>query len=204
MIGGLRYLVHTRPDIAYSVRIVSRYMEKPTEMHLLAAKRILRYVRGTLNHGLVYNRGSISELLTGYSDSDVAGHVEDRRSTGGMVFYLDDGLVTWASQKQRSVALSSCEGEFMAATAAACQAIWLWKMVSQVTGKHVEPVVLYLDNKSAIDLTKNFVFHGQSKYINIRYHFIRECVENGDILVKHVSTDLQRADVLTKALPTAR
>ncbi|XP_074360135.1 secreted RxLR effector protein 161-like [Apium graveolens] len=185
MIGGLRYLVHTRPDIAYSVGIVSRYMEKPTEMHLLAAKRILRYVRG-------------------YSDSDVAGHVEDRRSTGGMVFYLDDGLVTWASQKQRSVALSSCEGEFMAATAAACQAIWLRKMVSQVTGKHVEPVVLYLDNKSAIDLTKNFVFHGQSKHIDIRYHFIRECVENGDILVKHVSTDLQRADVLTKALPTAR
>ncbi|XP_074362299.1 secreted RxLR effector protein 161-like [Apium graveolens] len=204
MIGGLRYLVHTRPDIAYSVGIVSRYMEKPTEMHLLAVKRILCYVRGTLNHGLVYNRGSGSELLIGYSDSDLAGHVEDRRSTGGMVFYLDDGLVTWASQKQRSVALSSCEAEFMAATAAACQAIWLRKMVSQVTGKHVEPVVLYLDNKSAIDLTKNSVFHGRSKHIDIRYHFIRECVENGDILVKHVSTDLQRADVLTKALPTAR
>lgn len=121
-----------------------------------------------------------------------------------MVFYLDDGLVTWASQKQRSVTLSSCEAEFMAATAAACQAIWLRKMVRQVTGKYIELVVLYIDNKSAIDLAKNPVFHRRSKHIDIRYHFIRECVENGDILIKHVSTDLQRADVLTKALPTTR
>ncbi|XP_074347305.1 secreted RxLR effector protein 161-like [Apium graveolens] len=172
-------------------------------MHELAAKRILRYVRGTLNYGLVYVNGG-SELLTGYSNSDLAGHVDDRRSTGGMAFYLDEGLVTRASQKQRSVALSSCEAEFMAATAAACQAIWLRKMVNQVTGKYIEPVVLHIDNKSVINLAKNPVFHGRSKHINIRYHFIRECVENGDIVVKHVSTDLQRADVLTKALPTAR
>ena len=204
MIGGLRYLVHTRPNIAYSVGIVSRYMEKPTVMHELAAKRILCYVRGTLNYGLVYVKGSGSELLTGCSDSDLVGHVDDGRSTGGMVFYLDEGLITWASQKQRSVALSSCEAEFMAATAAACQAIWLKKMVSQVTAKYIEPVVIYIDNKSAIDLAKKPVFHGRSKHIDIRYHFIRECVENGNIVVKHVSTDLQRADVLTKALPTAR
>lgn len=92
----------------------------------------------------------------------------------------------------------------MAATAAACQAIWLKKMVSQVTAKYIEPVVIYIDNKSAIDLAKKPVFHGRSKHIDIRYHFIRECVENGNIVVKHVSTDLQRADVLTKALPTAR
>lgn len=121
-----------------------------------------------------------------------------------MEFYLNEGLVIWASQKQRSVALSSYEAEFMAATAAACQAIWLRKMVSQVTGNQVEPVVLYTDNRSAIDLDKNSVFHGWSKHINIRYHFIRECVENGEIIFKHVSRDFQRADVLTKAMPTAR
>lgn len=121
-----------------------------------------------------------------------------------MVFYLNEGLVTWASQKQISVALSSCEADFMAATAAACQAIWLKKMVSHVTGNQVEPVVLYIDNRSAINLAKNPVFHGWSKHIDIRYHFIRECVENGEIIVKHVSTDFQRADVLTKAMPTAR
>lgn len=204
MIGGLRYLVHSRPDIAYSVGIVSRYMEKPTMVHQMAAKRILRYVKGTLHFGLVYTKGNGSDLLTGYSDSDLAGHVDDRRSTAGMVFYLNEGLVTWTSQKQRCVALSSCEAKFMAATAAACQAIWLRKMVGQVTGNYIEPVVLYIDNRSAIDLAKNPVFHGRSKHIDIRYHFIRECVENGEIVVKHISTDLQRADVLTKALPAAR
>ncbi|XP_074346193.1 secreted RxLR effector protein 161-like [Apium graveolens] len=177
-------------------------MEKPTVMHQLAAKRILRYVKGTMNFGLVYTGGGI-ESLTGYSDSDLAGHVDDRRSTGGMVFYLNEGLVTWPSQKQRCVALSSCEAEFMAATAAACPEIWLRKMVSQVTGNLVKPVVLYIDIRSAIDLAKNPVFHGRSKHIDIRYHFIRECVENGDIIIKHIAIDLQRADILTKVLPTA-
>ncbi|XP_074373689.1 secreted RxLR effector protein 161-like [Apium graveolens] len=123
MIGGLRCLVHTRPDIAYYVGVVSRYMEKPTLMHQLAAKRIRRYIKGTLNFCLVYTAGSGSDSVIGYSDSDLAGHVDDRKSTGGMVFYLNKGLITWSSQKQKSVALSSCEAEFMAATAASCQAI---------------------------------------------------------------------------------
>ncbi|XP_074336057.1 secreted RxLR effector protein 161-like [Apium graveolens] len=99
MIGGLCYLVHTRPDIAYSVGIVSRYMEKPTVIHQLAAKRILHYVMGTLNYGLLYVKGSGSELLIGYSNSDHVGQVDDRRSTRVMVFYLNEGFVTWASQK---------------------------------------------------------------------------------------------------------
>lgn len=173
-------------------------------MHLNAAKRILRYIKGTLNYGLVYTRNSGNNVLTGYSDSDLACQVEDRKSTGGMVFYLDESLITWVSQKQRCVALSSCEAEFMAATAAACQAIWLRKLLSQVTGECINPVVLYLDNKSAIDLAKNPVFHGRSKHMDIRYHFIRECVEKGEIIVKHVSTDMQRADSLTKALTVVK
>ena len=204
LVGGLRYLVHTRPDIAFSVGIVSRFMEKPTTMHLNAAKRILRYIKGTLNFGLVYSKNSGNNVLTGYSDSDLAGQVEDRKSTGGMVFYLNESLVTWVSQKQRCVALSSCEAEFMAATAAACQAIWLRNLLTQVTGEDTGPVVLYIDNKSAIDLAKNPVFHGRSKHIDIHYHFIRECVEKGEIIVKHVSTDMQRADTLTKALAVVK
>lgn len=172
MIGGLRYLIHTRPDIAYSVGIVSRFMEKPTIMHLNAAKHILRYMRGTLDLGLVYTKNSENTVLSGYSDSDLAGHVEDRKSTGRMAFYLNECLITWVSQKQRCVALSSCEAEFMAATAAACQAIWLRKLLTQITGKDIGPVVIYIDNKSAIDLPRNLVFHGRSKHIDIRYHFI--------------------------------
>ncbi|XP_074327098.1 secreted RxLR effector protein 161-like [Apium graveolens] len=204
LIGGLRYLVHTRPDIAYSVGVVSRFMERPTIMHLNAAKKILLYVKGTIDYGLVYSKENGNNVLTGYSDSDMGGFIDDRRSTAGMVFYLNESLVTWVSQKQRCVALSSCEAEFMAATAAACQAVWLRKLLSQVTDEYVDPVVIYIDKKSAIDLAKNPVFHGCSKHIDIRYHFIRECIERGEIIVKHVSSENQKADILTKALVTVK
>lgn len=204
MIGGLRYLVHTRPDIAYAVGIVSRYMEHPTKLHLNAVKRIMRYVQGTIQFGLVYSQVGGNNVLTGYSDSDLAGHLDDRRSTGGMVFYLNESVVTWVSQKQRCVALSSCEAEFMAATAAACQGIWLRNVMNQITGKDIGPVTICIDNRSAMDLAKNPVFHGRSKHIDVRYHFIRECVERGEIILKHVSSEEQRADVLTKALSTVK
>lgn len=204
VVGGLRYLVLTRPDIAYSVGIISRFMERPTEIHMAAAKRIIRYVNGTLDYGLIYSKGDGNYLLSGYSDSDLAGNVDDRRSTGGMAFYLNENLITWVSQKQKCVALSSCESEFMAATAAACQGIWLYKLLRQITNIEAGPVVLYIDNKSAIDLAKNPVFHGRSKHIDIRYHFIRECVERGEIILRHVNTNKQRADVLTKALSRAK
>ena len=175
-------------------------MEKPTTVNLNAAKWILRYIKGTLNYGLMYSKNSGNKVLTGYLDSDLAGQIVDRKSTGGMVFYLNKSPITWVSQKQRCVALSSCEAEFMAATIVACQAIWLQNLLTQVTGEKTGPVVLYLDNKSAIDLAKNPVFHGRSKHIDIRYHFIRECVKKGEIIVIHIGTDMQKADVLTKAL----
>lgn len=107
MIGGLRYLVHTRPNIAFSVGIISRFMERPTILHQNAAKRIMRYIKGTIDFGLTYTRDSRNNMLTGFSDSDLGGYTEDRRSTEGMVFYLNDSLITWVSQKQRCVALSS-------------------------------------------------------------------------------------------------
>ncbi|XP_074352035.1 secreted RxLR effector protein 161-like [Apium graveolens] len=163
-------------------------MERPTILHQNAVKRILRYVKGKIDMGLVYTKESQNNVLMGYSDSDLAGHVEDRKSTGGMAFYLNESFITWVSQKQRCVALSSCETEFMAATAPACQAIWLRNLLSQITGQTMGPVTLFIDNKSAIDLAKNPVFHDRSKHINIRCHFIRECVKKGEIIVKHVST----------------
>lgn len=169
-----------------------------------AAKRILRYVKGTLGFGLNYMRGSGNYLLNGYSDSDMAGNVDDRKSTSGLVFYLNESLITWVSQKQRCVALSTCEAEFMAATAAACQGVWLRNLLTQITDMKKCPVVIYINNRSAIDLARNPVFHGRSKHIDVRYHFIRECVEKGDIVIKYVCTDDQRADVLTKAMSTAK
>ncbi|XP_074328340.1 secreted RxLR effector protein 161-like [Apium graveolens] len=204
MVGGLRYLVHTRPDIRFAVGIVSRYMERPTVLHYNAVKRILRYVKGTLEYGLNYVRGSGNYILSGFSDSDLGGNIEDKKSTGGIVFYLDDSLISWVSQKQRCVALSSCEAEFMAGTAAACQAVWLRKLLSQIVDVKPGPVIIYLDNRSAIDLAKNQVFHGRSKHIDIQYHFIRECIEKGEIKLMHVHTSEQKADILTKALAAVK
>lgn len=179
-------------------------MERPTILHLQAVKRILRYVKGTLDYRLIYWKGTGNYILSGYSDSDLGGSLDDRRSTGGMAFYLNESLITWVSQKQRCVALSSCEAEFMAATAAAYQGVWLRNLLTQITDMKHCPVVIYIDNKSAIDLARNPVFHGRSKHIDVRYHFIRECVERGEIIIKHVRTEEQRADVLTKAMSTTK
>lgn len=204
IIGGLRYLVHTRPDISYSVGVISRYMERPTKVHLDVVKRIMRYVKGTVEYGLVYSKNSGNSILTGFSDSDLAGHLDDRKSTSGMVFYLNESMITWVSQKQRCVALSSCEAEFMAATAAVCQGIWIRNVLNQISSEYVGPVVLCIDNKSAIDLAKNPMFHGRSKHIDIRFHFIRECVEKGEVILKHVPGSEQRADIMTKAMATVK
>lgn len=204
MVGGLRYLVHTWPDIAYSVGVVSRNMENPAKLNLDAVKRIMRYIRGTIQFGLVYAKDSGNTVLTGFSDSDLACQLDDRKSTRGMVYYMNESLITWVSKKQLCVALSSCDAEFIAATTAACQGIWLRNILKEITTEEIGPVVLCIDNRSAIDLAKNPMFHGRSKHINIRYHFIRECVERGEVVLKHVCTGDQRADIMTKGLATIK
>lgn len=152
-------------------------------------------------YGLRYSRGGQQQItLDGYTDSDLANDINDRKSTGGMAFYMNGNLVSWSSQKQRCVALSSCEAEFMAATMTACQGIWLRRLLSDITGQKIPPVAIHVDNRSALDLMKNPVFHGRSKHIDIRFHFIRECVENGEITVTHVDGKEQKADMLTKPL----
>nr|ABB47537.2 retrotransposon protein, putative, unclassified [Oryza sativa Japonica Group] len=204
VIGCLRYLLHTQPDLSYAVGVVSKFMEQLTVMHFKAVKQILRYLKGTINCGLMFSGGNDAVEITGFTDSDLAGDSDDRRSTSGMAFYFNSSLVSWSSQKQKTVALSSCEAEFMAATAAACQALWLRGLLIEMIGAEARPVKLYVDNKSAIALMKNPVFHGRSKHIDTRYHFIRECVESGKIQIEFVRTEEQRADALTKGLPAAR
>jgi hypothetical protein len=201
IVGSLRYLIHTRPDIAHSVGIVSRFMEKPTTEHLAAVKQVLRYVKGTLDHGCIYKKGEEGLKLHGYSDSDNAGDIDDRKSTTGMVFYLGCNPISWCSQKQKGVALSSCEAEYIAASTAACQALWLGRLLADLMKKKkVEPVVLRVDNQSAISLSKNPVLHERSKHIDTRYHFIRDHVDAGRIDVQYVCTNEQLADILTKPL----
>jgi len=180
IIGSLRYLVNTRPDIAFAVGVVSRYMEAPGKEHWAAVKHILRYLKGTVRFGCKYARNSeLKPFLLGFSDSDFAGDVEDRKSTTGVVYFLGKSLVTWASQKQKIVALSSCEAEYVAGAAAACQGIWLSRLVGDLMGTKETPVKLLMDNMSAIALSKNPVHHDRSKHIDTRYHFMRECIEEG-------------------------
>lgn len=174
-------------------------MQDPRESHDTALKKILRYLQGTTAYGLKFMRDGTKKIV-GYSDSSHNVDLDDGRSTTGHVFYFGNSPITWCSQKQNTVALSSCEAEFMAATEAAKQAIWLQDLLSEVTGWSCEKTLIRIDNKSAIALTKNPVFHGRSKHINKRYHFIRECIEEGQIEVEHVSGEEQRADILTKAL----
>lgn len=200
IVGALRYLVNTRPDIAFAVGYVSRFMEKPTTEHLVAVKRVLRYVAGTLDFGCYYQRKKGVADLVGYSDSDHAGDVDTRKSTTGVLFFLGSNAVTWQSQKQKIVALSSCEAEYIAAATASCQGVWLARLLAELRGEEAGAATLKIDNQSAIELSKNPVFHDRSKHIDTRYHYIRECIEEGRVQVEPVDTSNQLADILTKSL----
>ena len=204
VIGCLRYLLHTRRDLSFAVGMASRFMEQPTVMHHKAVKQTLRYLKGTMHYGLVYGRGGGAEEITGFTDSDMAGDMDDRKSTSGMAFYVNECLVAWNSQKQKTVALSSCEAEFMAATAAACHVLWLRSLLAEIIGAEPKPVKMFVDNKSAIALMKNPMFHGRIKHIDTRFHFIWECVEEGKIIVEFIRTEEQRVDSLTKTLSAAK
>jgi hypothetical protein len=201
IIGSLKYIVNTRPDLAFSVGVVSRYMEAPGKEHWATVKHILRYLKGTMGYGCKYERGAeLKPFLIGYSDSNFAGDIEDRKSTTGVGYYLGSSLVTRASQKQRIVALSSCEAEYVAAAAAACQGIWLSQLIADMLGTRETNVKLHMDNKSAIALSRNLVHHDRSKHIDTKYHFLHQCIEEGKVEVEHVGTGDQVADIFTKSL----
>ena len=203
IVGSLRYLVNSRPDLAFSVGMVSRFMQTPNPEHWAAIKRVIRYVAGTTSLGCKFVKGPNSDLI-GFTDSDHAGDVEKRKSTSGVVFFLGQNIVTWSSQKQRVVSLSSCESEYIAAATGACQGVWLSRLLAELSGTEAKNFKLYIDNKSAQELVKNPVYHERTKHIDTRYHYIRECAAEGVVDVEHVSTDGQLADILTKPLGRIR
>eukprot|EP00253_Pinus_taeda_P025045 PITA_25045 len=196
IVGSLMYLTTTRPDIIYAVSLISRFMERPKEAHWQAAKRILRYVKGTKKFGILYNVSEHSDLV-GYTDSDWAGSVDDRKSTSGYVFNMGSGAISWASKKQSIVALSTAEAEYVAATAAACQSVWMRRMLRSLGQEQAKATVIFCDNSSAIALSKN---SKRTKHIDTRFHYIRELVNNGEIVLEHCRTHEQVADILTKPL----
>eukprot|EP00253_Pinus_taeda_P008551 PITA_08551 len=199
IVGSLTYLTATRPDIMHAVSLISRFMEGPKEAHWQEAKRILRYVKGTKMFGILYTTLECSDLI-GYTDSDWAGSVDDRKSTSGYVFHVGSEAISWASKKQPIVALSTVEAEYVVATVAACQAVWMRRMLRSLFQEQEKGTVIFCDNSSAIALPKNFVFHRRKKHIDTKFHYIRELVNNGEIVLKHCRTQEQVADILTKPL----
>ncbi|CAL1391452.1 unnamed protein product [Linum trigynum] len=203
LVGSLIYLTLTRPDISYAVGLVSRFMESPKKPHLEAAKRILRYVKGTVNHGIFYKRGGTGELV-GYCDADYAGDLDTRKSTTGYVFSIGSGPVSWCSKKQSTVALSTTEAEYKASAMAAQECVWLVQLLQNLGQQVNYSVPIYCDNQSAMRLVENSVFHARTKHVEVQYHFIREKVLQGFVSMKYVNTEDQVADIFTKGLSGPR
>jgi len=197
MVGCLMYLLATRLDLAYSVCLVARYMERPTEMHLSAIKRILRYLKGTASYGILYTKRE-EVKLTGWSDSDYAGDIDDRKSTSGYVFMIGDSAIAWSSKKQPIVTLSTTEAEYVATTS--CQGIWLRRILQQLNEDQKKVTTIHYDNSSSIKLSKNLVMHGRCKHIDVRFHFLRDLAKDGIMELKHCNSQDQLADIMTKPL----
>lgn len=205
LVGALLYLVQgTRPDIAFAVGDVSRYNSCFGKAHWVAAKRILRYLKGTVGLKIQYSK-AIKDGLYGYCDSDWASDVDKRRSCTGYVFCLQGGAISWGSRRQPTVALSSVEAEYMALSSAIQEAMWL-KQFGLELGNILPdvPVIVKCDSMGAIHLAKNDAFSSRSKHIDIRCHFIRDCITGLNVDVIYTPTDRMVADALTKAVPGAK
>ncbi|NBX97749.1 hypothetical protein EBQ81_02685, partial [bacterium] len=202
MVGSLMYLmVATRPDLAYAVGAVSQFAAGPSEEHLDAVKRILRYVRGTTHYQLTLGGDAATLQLEAWSDADWAANNIDRKSISGYCFKLGVGAVSWKSKKQTSVALSSTEAEYMALTQATKEAIWIRFLLTELGVFNDAAIRIKVDNQSCVALARNPEFHARTKHIDIQYHFIREKVEDNSVHLEFCPTDQMVADVFTKALP---
>lgn len=199
-VGSLLYLsVKTRPDISYAVGNVARYCSRPTQQHWRAVTRILRYLKGTIDYGLHYVKHHPSKVV-GYSDADWAGDINDRKSTSGYVFMKSDAAITWRSKKQTCVALSTAEAEYVALSSATQEAVWLRKLTSELSYSADEPTIIFEDNQSAIAISRNPQFHGRTKHIDIKYHYVRDQITQKSIDLVYCPTGEMIADLFTKGL----
>ena len=200
LVGKLIYLSHTRPDIGFSVSVVSQFMNNPNEEHLEAVYRILRYLKMTPGKGLFFGKSNKKSVEI-YSDADWAGSITDRRSTTGYCSYVWGNLITWRSKKQAVVARSSAEAEYRALAQGICEGIWLFRVLKELRVEIDEPMKMFCDNMAAINIAKNPVHHDRTKHVELDRHFIKEKVEEGLLDLTYTPSNLQVADIFTKALP---
>lgn len=203
MVGSLIYLTLTRPDIAFAVGVLSRFMQEPRKPHMAAMKGVFKYLKATVGKGIWFGR-RCDPKLHGYCDADYGGDLDGRRSTTGYVFMFGSSPISWSSKLQPTVSLSTTEAEYRAATEAAQECVWLVELMKNLNQKVEHPVLMRCDNISAIKLAQNPVFHARTKHIEVHYHFIREKVLKGEIDLQHVESDEQVADALTKSLTGAQ
>ncbi len=197
-------MVCSRPDLAYAVSIVSRFMANPGQAHWEALKWVLRYLNGSLKGGLKYTRATQGEdALEGYVDADYAGNVDTRKSLSGFVFTLFGTAISWKANQQSVVALSTTQAEYIALVEGVKEAIWLKGMIGEL-GITQECVKVHCDSQSAIHLANHQVYHERTKHIDIRLHFIRDVVESKEIVVEKVALEDNPADVFTKSLPRSK
>uniref|UniRef100_A0AAV1U9U7 Integrase catalytic domain-containing protein n=1 Tax=Peronospora matthiolae TaxID=2874970 RepID=A0AAV1U9U7_9STRA len=206
-VGALMHLTTaTRPDIAYAVGYVSRFMENPQQEHWTAVKRNFRYFQGTKSHELRFQPSDKIDFR-GYSDADWAGDHADRKSTSGYTFMLMGAPVSWGSKKQSSVSLSTSEAEYIALSLAIQEGKWVHRLLCEILAAANEPgpdLVIREDNQSCIKTTKNPVNHGRAKHIDIKYHHIHDEVKRGEVQLEYCETSVMMADIMTKGLSGPR
>lgn len=203
VIGTLQYLTLTRPDISFAVNKLSQFLHEPTQNHWTACKRILRYIKGTLTHGLLFSPVSDFRINT-FADADYAANLDDRRSTSGYCIKLGSNLISWCSKKQSVVARSSTEAEYRAFALAATDILWIRMLFHDLHSPLCSPSVLWCDNQGAITLAFSPAFHSRTKHVEVDVHFLREKVQNRVLDVRYVPTEDQPANILTKALSPTR
>ncbi|KAM7530049.1 hypothetical protein LguiB_033459 [Lonicera macranthoides] len=203
LVGSLNYLTITRPDISFAVQQVSQFMQAPRHSHLAAVRRILRYLKGTSGRGLYFPNENSLQLMS-YSDADWAGCADTRQSVTGWCMFLGDALISWKSKKQDRVSKSSTESEYRAMSSACSEIVWLRGLMGELGIPQLTPTPLHADNTSAIQIATNPVFHERTKHIEVDCHSIREALDQRVITLPHISSELQAADVFTKALSSQR
>jgi hypothetical protein len=203
MIGSLLYITSSRPYIMHVVGMVGRYQSAPKQSHLLDFKRIFRYLKGTMNHGLWYPRNPNFQLSV-YSDVDWANCMDERKSTSGGEFFLGYSLVAWLINKKGSISLSTTKSEYIAPNTCCTQILWMIQTLEYLEVKYTTPIPIHCDNTSDISLSKNPVFHSKTKHIPIKYHLLREQVSKTIVSFHYIRSKYQIVDIFTKPHPNAQ
>ncbi|XP_071704981.1 uncharacterized mitochondrial protein AtMg00810-like [Rutidosis leptorrhynchoides] len=200
--GALQYLTFTRPDISYAVQQICLFMHDPREPHFLALKRILRYIRGTLDYGLQIHVSSTDGLVA-YSDANWARCPTTRRSTSSYCVFLGENLLSWSSKRQQVISRSSAETEYRGVANSVAETCWLHNLLRELHTSPSNATIVYCDNISSVYMTSNPVQHQRTKHIEIDIHFVRDQVALGNVRVLHVPSTSRYADIFTKGLPTS-